>query len=55
MESLIKRLGWKLKNNNNHKVYEKLNYRFIPPSTPAEWATTYFQFRKIEKEIRNDN
>ena len=56
MESLIKRLGWKLKNNNNHKVYEKLNYRFISPSTPAEWATTYFNLEKIEKEIiENDN
>ena len=46
-----KRLGWKLKNCNNHKVYTKLDYRFVSPSTPSEWATTYFNLEKIEKEI----
>ena len=51
IDKLITRLGWKLKNCNNHKVYTKLDYRFVSPSTPSEWATTYFNLEKIEKEI----
>ena len=56
IENLIKNLGWKLKNEKNHKVYTRLNYRFVSPSTPSEWATTFFKLEKIEKEIiENDN
>ena len=50
IEKLIKKLGWKLDRDKNHKVYKRGSQTFICPSTPTEWITSFYNLRKLEQE-----